>query len=137
LLTFVHLSDIHFSPRDPGSPHELDEELRNELQLDVVTKARELGGASAILVSGDVAFSGDPREYAKAAEWLSVLCNELQLAPESVWTVPGNHDVQRGALRGDVTRRALRAHLRALSREPLNRKLEEALNDDAGAAALA
>ncbi|WP_170234382.1 metallophosphoesterase family protein [Azomonas agilis] len=49
----------------------------------------------AIIVSGDIAFAGAPDEFAFATEWLTKLCEACRCSLESVFVVPGNHDVVR------------------------------------------
>src|SRR5580700_1451437 len=73
LFAWVHISDIHFGHGDAG--HKWDQGLVLErLRLDLPA-AMKLGAPrpDAILVTGDVAFSGGPDEYAKADAWLREL----------------------------------------------------------------
>ena len=72
-LIFLHLSDIHFSKRS-SSAYDPDLDLRKELVADAVHMMEKLKICSGILVSGDIAFSGKPDEYAKAKDWLGELC---------------------------------------------------------------
>lgn len=51
-------------------------------------------------MTGDIAFSAIPDEYAAADAWLGSLLEGLGLGPERLLVVPGNHDVNRKA-RGD------------------------------------
>ena len=88
-LTFVHLSDIHIR----GYEMDLDEEIRRELLLDVQEWRGETGAPDGILVTGDVAFSGQESQYETARTWLRRLADEAGCHPEDVWVVPGNHDV--------------------------------------------
>lgn len=135
MLTFLQLSDIHFAGRVPGSPHELDLRLRNELTRDAVAYSREIGGVSAIFVCGDVAYSGNSMQYGQASEWLRELCLRLGLSSELVWVVPGNHDVQQDLTDGPQERR-IRAHLREVARPDIDTELERTLTDSSDGPAL-
>jgi predicted phosphodiesterase len=94
-IVLVHLSDIHFTGSSGTSVHDLDSEVRNEILRDAATVAKELGGATGVLVTGDIAFSGQRNQYEKAASWLLEFCRAIGCPDESVWVVPGNHDVDR------------------------------------------
>lgn len=67
--------------------------LRTELRHDLKLQIDERGGATAMLVSGDVAYSGATAEYVKARAFLIDLCVQIGLPTEDVWVIPGNHDV--------------------------------------------
>ncbi len=97
-LVFLHLSDIHFSKRS-SSAYDPDLDLRRELVADAARTLEKVKVCGGILVSGDIAFSGKPDEYAKAQDWLRELCKLLRCDEEAVWVVPGNHDVDRDVIR--------------------------------------
>lgn len=106
LFTWLHISDIHMG-HGPTS-HRWDQRLVLEALSRDAQQAPERGTPppDAILVTGDIAFSGGALradEYNQACEWLSELRTCLGLVPEAVFMVPGNHDVQRQATR-DVHR---------------------------------
>lgn len=130
LITFLHLSDIHFSKRDRSSPYELDEALRREIEHDSRAMARKLGGVTGILVSGDVAFSGTPSEYENASSWLAELSTGLSVPAENIWVVPGNHDINWETQDADESASALRNTLRTVPLADLDDKLESILNDN-------
>lgn len=127
-LVFLHLSDIHFSGRSSTSPYELDRRLRSELEHSAREFAQEIGGVTAVIVSGDIAFSGSKSEYANASAWLTELTSKLYIPAESVWVVPGNHDVDRGR-QSDQVSAALRYRLRNSSESELDALLESILSD--------
>jgi len=110
-LIFLHLSDIHFSKRS-GRTGDLDEDVRRELEADALAVRRGFDHFTGILVSGDVAFSGQSAEYDTAKAWLNRLCASLGCPPEDVWVVPGNHDVERAEVRGSFGLQSVRAVLR-------------------------
>jgi predicted phosphodiesterase len=97
-LVFLHLSDIHFSKRS-STAYDPDLDLRRELVADSVRTMDKVKVCSGILVSGDIAFSGKPDEYAKARDWLGELCKLLGCPEEAVWVIPGNHDVDRDVIK--------------------------------------
>ena len=71
-LRFLHISDIHFKRQRAGTDHwDLDENIRNEVELDLGRFHKENGIVNAILVGADVAFSGASTEYIIADEWLA------------------------------------------------------------------
>jgi predicted MPP superfamily phosphohydrolase len=90
----LHLSDIHFGQERDGSGP-LHEDVRRELIADAGRRAKELGRADRIIVTGDVGFSGLVGEFDRAGAWLEDLCNVIGCARELVFVVPGNHDVNR------------------------------------------
>lgn len=132
LVVFVHLSDIHF--RHHGAFDNLvdyDADVRNELERDAVTMREQLGSIDAVLVSGDIAFSGREAEYSKADEWLRKLCNLLGCLPSAVRTTPGNHDVDRSVIAGSSTLRMYHANLRKAGADQINDLLTELTLDSA------
>lgn len=99
-LRLVHLSDIHFSYKEPEFGFSPDEDLRVELGRDLQRELGKLqGGAAAILVSGDVAYSGKKKEYDIASQWLDEVCKTAGAKSDAVYACPGNHDVDRDVLR--------------------------------------
>jgi hypothetical protein len=97
LMLLIHLSDIHFRKGEVGTAMDPNAHLRRELLSDAVAQCGRIGAVpDAVLVSGDVAFGGDPDEYAYALSWLDELCRGLSTTLSSVFVIPGNHDVLRG-----------------------------------------
>jgi len=103
-IVFIHLSDIHFSRSSGVSIHDLDANVRNELCLDAITVAKDIGTVTGLLVTGDIAFSGSKEEYDHATEWLRDFCRAVGCPAENVWVVPGNHDVNRILANRKLTR---------------------------------
>lgn len=134
-LVLVHLSDIHFTRLSGTSRHDLDAELRNELVRDAAKVTGSLGGATGIVVTGDIAYSGKRTEYDCAASWLLEACRSIGCREESVWVVPGNHDVDRALANGKVTQ-ALHKSIRGKEGAELARELRETLSDQTSAEAL-
>lgn len=91
---FVHLSDIHFDASGTTTKGPNLAARRNLLE-DVTEGRRVLGAPDAVLVTGDIAFSGQEEQYTQARSYLGEITEALRIAPEQVQIVPGNHDVDR------------------------------------------
>ncbi|MCV7442604.1 metallophosphoesterase [Mycobacterium paraense] len=95
---WLHLSDIHFG--HGSKPYQEEQEAVITEILSAVEVLVEIGAPkpAAILLTGDIAFSGGmargPQEYADAVDLVSKLRNLLD-NHLPVFAVPGNHDVQR------------------------------------------
>ena len=120
LFTWVHLSDIHVGHGDPA--HRWDQKMvLREIARDVVAARAEgldIPAPDALLVTGDVAFSGNgvvrapdtkSREYEGAKAFLLEVAGKLGLAEKDVFVVPGNHDVDRSKDRDRNTARLVKA----------------------------
>jgi predicted MPP superfamily phosphohydrolase len=91
-LAWLHVSDFHFKATGDTFSQTV---ACNALLDDVVVRAAEHAPISFVLVSGDVAYSGQPQEYVLAAEFMHKLASRLSLEPDMFFFVPGNHDVDR------------------------------------------
>jgi formylglycine-generating enzyme required for sulfatase activity/3',5'-cyclic AMP phosphodiesterase CpdA len=95
-ITWLHLSDLHFRA---GERHTWDEDIVLRALLDDVRARMEDGlTPDVILVSGDIAFSGTPAEYALAKQFFDDLLEVTGVPKTRLFTVPGNHDVDRQAI---------------------------------------
>jgi predicted phosphodiesterase len=131
-MRLLQFSDIHFTKADEDDVFHLD----RELQWGVRAVLLSLAPIDGILVCGDVAFSGQPSEYAMALKFLRDVCARLDVPPEMVFVIPGNHDIDRG-LTDTNAQRALRASLRnTQDHEELNARLRAACVDQAKGALL-
>lgn len=135
-LRFAHLSDIHFSHYHDDGRYDLDSDLRDQVERDLVRMKERLGEFSGVLVTGDVAFSGQRDEYAKATEWLARVCEILELEPHQVWVVPGNHDVDRQIFRTTELLPMLHDRLRNSAPDQLGAELRTLLTEDQNAGEL-
>jgi len=133
-LALVHLSDIHYGSMGTEEHFDLDSHVRNELVRDLTTmKAQaDIGKMDAILITGDIVYSGQEQQFSKMAEWLKKLCGYLDCSEERVWTTPGNHDVNREILKNSPMAELLRRSLRDCKLEELDKKLRECLKDSVG-----
>lgn len=99
-LSFIHLSDIHFV-KSSNDPSDIDKDLREAIITDLEINGREnLVNVVGILVTGDIAFSGNRKEYEIAKEYLNRVCEVFQINPSDVYCVPGNHDVNQSVVNG-------------------------------------
>lgn len=95
-ITYVHLSDIHF-----GQERGADLIINNDAKQRLIDDAQEqvhrcVGGpAKGIIVTGDIAFGGKPKEYSDAGQWLDRLARAIGCPRTAVKLVPGNHDIDR------------------------------------------
>lgn len=94
VIRLVHLSDIHFTASKEGLARR-NRSLRHDLLNDLKKVKSTLGSAQAVLVTGDIAFTGHPDEYAVARSWLDEVCDACGVPKSAVLCVPGNHDVNR------------------------------------------
>jgi hypothetical protein len=108
LFRWIHISDIHVGHGD--NEHGWDQKLvMDGLRKDAAALVKNgQAPVDAILVTGDIAFSGNgrkPTEYADAKEWLLGLGQAAGVTPASIYLVPGNHDVNRAADKDRSTKR--------------------------------
>jgi predicted phosphodiesterase len=59
---------------------------------------KKLGKADAVLVSGDISYSGKREEFEDAAQWLEEVCTAAGCEPYAVLMCPGNHDVDQSVI---------------------------------------
>ena len=105
LFSWIHLADLqlgHANGRNGWDRALVLDRLRADIAAwhDYGVPAPD-----AILVTGDVAFSGHAEEYATARRWLLEVAGSVGLGPDRVFVVPGNHDVNRTADDDRDTRR--------------------------------
>jgi len=114
-----------------------DRPFRTELVRDVRRRVAALGAVDAILLVGDVAYSGRAEEYSAALAWLTELAAAAGCSLNDVFVVPGNHDVDRDVIKRQTTvRNAQQAIISArVDRRP-NDLLEQFSDLHSGAALL-
>lgn len=100
MLTLLQLSDIHFRKR----PDELDEYSQMRVRMiETIEDYCKNESINAILICGDIAFSGKQAEYEeKAKVFISDLLAKTGCVNEQVFMVPGNHDKNRDAKDGST-----------------------------------
>jgi hypothetical protein len=119
-MRIIHLSDIHFSAGDHWDP---DDDQRRELLLDIERAVDDGGPTDGILVGGDIAFSGAREQFEVAAAWLDEARQRGGCPKGAVWTVPGNHDIDRGAHHANLARVAMVQTLRETELSVVESKL--------------
>lgn len=126
-LVLLHLSDIHFRMvKGAGGADAIDHDIRDQLLKDCDRVLGEVGGTvHQIIISGDVAFSGQPDEFTKARDWLALLEQKLNCAPDAIRMVCGNHDIDRGVAKNSRGIRDIQARLRSEPVEMLNDYIRE------------
>ena len=95
MITLLHLSDIHFQPRDEQSQLDIDQQIRRALVEDLASMPAGRANYDGLLLTGDIAFSGKKKEYDAAQKWLDDLFRQTGVSASSTYMVPGNHDVDR------------------------------------------
>jgi len=94
-LNFVHLSDIHFKQFKNNEILDLDNDIRNELEIDLTDIIKKVKKIDSVLITGDIAFKASDEEYEIASNWLEKICGITNCLKQNILTVPGNHDVDR------------------------------------------
>jgi hypothetical protein len=112
MLTFLHLSDIHFINRDHGTQFDLDQQIRRALLEDVAIKPAGGAGYDGVLITGDIAYGGQQNEYKRAKEFLDNLFVRSGDLATNTYMVPGNHDVDRAYVDPDLPLWAAHTKLR-------------------------
>jgi 3',5'-cyclic AMP phosphodiesterase CpdA len=94
-ITWLHIADLHFRL---GQTYDASIVLR-ELLKDVAARSEQADlRPDFIVVTGDVAFSGQPAEYDLACHFFDDLLRTTGLDKEYLFVVPGNHDVNRSLI---------------------------------------
>lgn len=90
MLRLLILSDIHLM----SLLDEMDPKLkfRKEFIKDIKDYRDTFGSIDHILVSGDIANTGNSKEYDYALGFFTEICDASGCPEEEVYVVPGNHD---------------------------------------------
>jgi len=135
-LRLIHLSDIHF--QGYGTGWDEDEDQRRELLTDLANTCGPQPEVGGIIVGGDIAFSARPGEYTTARTWLDQVCSVCKVDGSKVWTVPGNHDVDREVISRSRIAREFRSAVRGCPVQGIDQELKDRLSKDpAGEAVMA
>ena len=85
----LHISDLHF-----GGEIKYDKiNFKNSFFECLESCVKDKIKIKYLIISGDVANSGEPKEYILAAEFIQMIINKLELDKKNVLICPGNHDV--------------------------------------------
>jgi predicted phosphodiesterase len=127
VIRIAHLSDLHFTVES-----NVDEDsVLSGLVKCIRNDAARHGEISLVALTGDIAYSGRPTEFARARQWIqNKLLPGLKLRETDLMMVPGNHDVDRtkiadGArmIQDTLVRQADENSLGAVLRDEEQRKL--------------
>lgn len=89
-LTWLHISDIHLREKTGWAQDIVLSKMLEDITNRYGTKRPDL-----VFVTGDIAFSGNAKEYELAEEFLKKLCERISLPKEHLFLIPGNHDIDR------------------------------------------
>jgi predicted phosphodiesterase len=114
-ITWLHLSDLHFNA---SRLQAWNQDIVLKKLLDDLREQIAESGAKPdfVLISGDIAFSGQPVEYKLAQDFFDDVLYVTNLSRERLFLVPGNHDVNRE----DISSGA-----KAITEAIANKKLKE------------
>jgi len=131
MLTFLHISDLHFATEDAGTQFDRDLKIRQAILDDL--REREYGPFAGIFVTGDITYNGVASEFARAKEWFEELRVGTGSNPEAFFVVPGNHDANRKIVSKDSSLWDLHQKLRSqanveVREENLKKKLHDPFN---------
>lgn len=129
-ISFIHLSDIHFV-KTSGNPADVDQDLRNAVITDIRINAKKyLGKVDGVLISGDIAFSGNKKEYEIAKVFLEEITSVFNISKSSVYCVPGNHDVNQSISKGSPSVYDSQCKLDSIeSLDEADKEFERKIND--------
>ena len=104
-LHWLHLSDIHFHPKDAWRDDRARQELLAFLQKRF--DSGKLPRPDLIFCTGDIAFGETAKhplaeQYAQAKTFFTELLAVCGCAKERLFVVPGNHDVNRSEIDEDA-----------------------------------
>jgi len=98
-ITLLHISDLQFGHNHRfgnlavGDPEAGSDTLFERMAVALDERSAEGMVPEAIVVSGDLAEQGKPKEFKDAGEFLDKLATRLAVPRSRVVIVPGNHDV--------------------------------------------
>ena len=93
-ISWLHISDFHFKA---GGDNFSQEVSCDALVRDIPSRLSDEFPLQFIVVTGDIAFSGQSSEYELASAFFDSLLDNLGLDARRLCIVPGNHDVDRSS----------------------------------------
>src|SRR5690606_14519010 len=113
-----------------------DRPAREALESDVRALLNDLQArVDAVVITGDIAFEADSEEYQVAGEWLDKIAQLVGCPQANVFTVPGNHDVDRNVVK-QVLVKAVRTPIQMEEPKRKSDRLLEVMNDESAGEAL-
>ncbi|MCG2768951.1 MAG: winged helix-turn-helix domain-containing protein [Chloroflexota bacterium] len=125
-LTWLHLSDPHFRESDTYDEKIVLKTLREDIEKRIHEDGLQ---PEFIVITGDIAFVGKPREYGLACQFLDDLLCVTGIPKSHLFIVPGNHDIDREAVKR--TPRLIAKHINeSRSKEELRKRVAEVLDEN-------
>lgn len=93
IINILHLSDLHFGAE--GKKETALAHRANALNGFLKIIADQSWKPQILVISGDIAYKGKKEDYVQAETWLNEICRSLDIPPECIVIVPGNHDLDR------------------------------------------
>lgn len=90
-VTWLHISDLHLRESASWS----QDGVLSRMLDDIRRRSADGLVIDFVLVTGDLAFSGEESQYHLVEAFLDDLAATLHLSASLIYCVPGNHDVQR------------------------------------------
>ncbi len=96
-ITLLHMSEIHFMRKRKEESEEYRKIIQNKLVDAVRTHSEKHAPPNFVVVTGDIAFSGQRQEYEEALLFFKKLESVLPEGTQFL-VIPGNHDVDRSQI---------------------------------------
>ena len=93
-LQWLHISDLHFCT-DGAENDQFSQRVACKAIHKHFEEANPRPKPHFVLITGDVAYSGQTSQYAEAQKFFEELSQVLSISLEKFFFVPGNHDVDR------------------------------------------
>ena len=90
-VRWLHISDLHMREEEDA----LRQAVLPAMLEDISRRTAKGAQVDFLIITGDLAFSGERSEYELVAEFLSDLVDSVGISTDKVFCIPGNHDVQR------------------------------------------
>jgi predicted MPP superfamily phosphohydrolase len=103
ILNILHLSDLHFGAECNLKILETALALRKSTLdgiFDLFPKFGPDWNPDIIVISGDIGWKGNEKNYNESDAWLRKLLNSLKLNSNDLIICPGNHDIDRDRTTG-------------------------------------
>jgi predicted MPP superfamily phosphohydrolase len=95
-VTWLHLSDLHATTKDKLEQKRCWDALARDIRENYSHRdSLTIGKPDLVIVSGDIVGAGTPANFRVATEALKILCDAAEVPNQSVYLVPGNHDIAR------------------------------------------
>ena len=91
-FSWLLISDLHLKAGDKTWNQKV---VLRDMVRDIEEKAKEFTDIKFVIVSGDLAHGGDPKQYVLVEQFLTDLLNILGLDKSALFLVAGNHDIDR------------------------------------------